>query len=153
WWPPSPVSSNQSSGRSESVRNPCAIVVPNGPSAARCRFVWIHCASSVAAANASTLACVTSSQRLGPSVVPASITATRLLARVHGKKRSNRDRGGLREPLAPDGNSHVPLHGRRGVDATAARTRRRSVRRGAGSASAQREHGRRRRRPPARRGA
>src|SRR5918994_2368339 len=42
---------------SESVRKPCAIVVPNGPAAACSGSVWIHCASSVARANSSILDC------------------------------------------------------------------------------------------------
>jgi hypothetical protein len=52
---------------SESVRKPWAIVVPNGPLAARSGSVWIHWKSSVAAANASIRSCVTSSHEVGPS--------------------------------------------------------------------------------------
>ena len=53
--------------QSESVRNPWAIVVPNGPAAARSASTWIHWESSVAAAKRSIRACETSSQLVGPS--------------------------------------------------------------------------------------
>ena len=39
------------SGSSDSVRKPCAIVVPNGPAAARSGSTWIHWWSLVASAN------------------------------------------------------------------------------------------------------
>src|SRR5262245_1683231 len=61
---------------SESVRKPCAIVVPNGPCAARSGSTWIHWWSPVASANSSIRSCVISSQPLGPKVSPTSTRAS-----------------------------------------------------------------------------
>src|SRR5215471_17611861 len=61
---------------SESVRNPWAIVVPNGPCAAFSGSTWIHWWSPVASANSLMRSCVTSSQLLGPKVSPAFTRAS-----------------------------------------------------------------------------
>src|SRR5438093_8918054 len=61
-----------SRGNSDSVRKPCAMVVPNGPPAARSRSTWIHWWSPVASANASMRSCDTSIQDEGPNSAPAS---------------------------------------------------------------------------------
>src|SRR5262245_25873277 len=56
--------------QSESVKNPCAIVVPNGPSAARTGSTWIHCGSSVAFAKPSMRSWSITNQSVGPSSLP-----------------------------------------------------------------------------------
>jgi hypothetical protein len=61
-------------GSSDSVSRPCAIVPPNGPSAARCGSTWIHWWSSVASANRSTRSWPISSHSVGPSSVPSAAT-------------------------------------------------------------------------------
>ena len=69
--------------RSESVRKPWAIVVPNGPSAARAGSVWIHCGSPVASANWSMRSWPTSNQSVGPSSFPIrSVRALIVVARL-----------------------------------------------------------------------
>jgi hypothetical protein len=58
------------SGSSDRVRKPWAMVVPNGPSAARCGSVWIHWWSPVASANRFTCAWVTSIQSVTATSCP-----------------------------------------------------------------------------------
>ena len=53
---------SDSSGISDSVRNPCAIVPPNGVIAAISGFTWMNWWSPVASANLSIISCVTSTQ-------------------------------------------------------------------------------------------
>src|SRR6476659_4002995 len=72
----SPASAFARSGaQRESVRNPCAIVVPNGPSAARSGSTWIHWWSPVASANALIFSCGISIQLEGPNCVPGVSSA------------------------------------------------------------------------------
>src|SRR5581483_776608 len=66
------ITSYDAAGMSASVRYPCAIVVPNGPSRARSRSTWVHWSSPVAAANASIRSCVTSMKLEGPKTSPGA---------------------------------------------------------------------------------
>src|ERR1019366_2621274 len=76
------------SGKSESVRKPCAIVVPKGPDRARSRSRCIHWWSPVASANSWMRSCVTSIQSLTPSSSPtrcfnSASVAKLLISSVH----------------------------------------------------------------------
>src|SRR5450631_707091 len=65
-------SSSPNSGMTmDSVRYPCAMVLPNGPAAARCGSTWIHGWSPVASAKVLTRSWVTSSQPVLPRSAPA----------------------------------------------------------------------------------
>src|SRR6185436_10716596 len=63
----------------ERVRNPCAIVVPNGDCFARSGSTWIHCGSSIAFANKSIRSCVTSTHGEMPTSCPILLSSSRTL--------------------------------------------------------------------------
>ena len=54
----------------DSVRKPCAMVPPNGVSAARSGSTWMNCQSSVMSANALIFSWLTSSQSETPISLP-----------------------------------------------------------------------------------
>src|SRR5258706_15086008 len=62
---------------SDSVRKPCAIVVPNGECFARSGSTWIHCGSSIALAKRSIRSCVTSTQGETPTSCPILLSSSR----------------------------------------------------------------------------
>ena len=64
------------------VRNPCAIVVPNGPAAAASTSTWIHWWSSVASAKASIRAWSISSHSLVPISDPAAAATSSSVVKV-----------------------------------------------------------------------
>src|SRR5689334_2149407 len=88
------ITSYEATGSSESVRYPCPIVVPNGPSLARSGSTWIHWWSTVAAANASIFSCGISIQLEGPKVSPAFIESPPDLAPANDGRRPRVSRPG-----------------------------------------------------------
>src|SRR5438034_11076717 len=72
------ITSSEAAGNSDSVRKPCATVVPYGPFAASSSSTWIDPRSSIARAKASIRACGTSIHDDGPSSRPgvSSVTLT-----------------------------------------------------------------------------
>ena len=65
------------------------MVVPNGPAAARAGSTWIHCGSSVAAANASIRSCVTSIQELRPEFAPHELAVVAHATEAAARRRSS----------------------------------------------------------------
>src|SRR5919112_2954231 len=56
----------------DSTKNPCAMVLPNGPAFARSSSTWIHCSSPVSVANVEIWSWVTVIHRLVPMSRPFS---------------------------------------------------------------------------------
>src|SRR3954447_19036878 len=67
---------------SESVRKPCAMVLPNGEFLARSRSTWIHWKSSIAFAKLSMRSCVISNQGETPTSSPTRCSRLRMVMAV-----------------------------------------------------------------------
>src|SRR5215210_5350986 len=109
----------------QSVRFPCAIVVPNGLSVlARSTSTWIHWWSPEASANLLMSSCVTSRQSLGPTVWPTSAFSSSIPFTVVGvmdRSISAAVIPGLRVERLPQGtlpaaHEWLPVRGEHGVE-------------------------------------